>query len=327
MRNKDVQNTRQSLVFQISGSFCAKSVLSRIEGRFCFKRCYYGEVKRIFFVVLAVLFCANILAWLAVFDLNQPRQLAVSFFDVGQGDAAFVETPGHAQILIDGGPDASVLAKLAKEMPFWDRTIDLVILSHPAKAHISGLVEVLKRYKVENILWSGVVRDTAEYRAWAEGIKKEGAKVMIAQFGEKIKIGEAEIDVLNPSENMEGEELKDSNDSSIVAKLIFGERSFLFTGDISGKIEESLAGNLPQIDSDILKVSHHGSKYSSFDEFINKVSPQIAIIEVGKDNNYGHPTPEVLDRLLKYGINILRTDQNGDIKIISDGKNLEYLNN
>jgi competence protein ComEC len=276
--------------------------------------------------LVSFLFFANLLAWLAVFDFTRQKFLVVDFFDVGQGDSAFIVTPGGRQILIDGGPDNSVLEKLGDNMPFWDRTIDLIILSHPEKDHLTGLIEVLKRYKVENILWTKIERNTAEYQEWIDGIKKEGARVIIAQAGEKIKIGKLEINILNPLEDLENQELEDSNDSSVVAKLIYGEKSFLFTGDISGKIEASLTEDLTQIDSDILKVSHHGSKYSTSDEFIKAVSPQIAVIEVGKDNSYGHPTQDVLDRLLKYGINILRTDQGGDIKFISDGKILELIN-
>jgi len=283
-------------------------------------------MKRIFFIII-FLFCGNLLAWAAVYDLASAQFLEVSFLDVGQGDAAFVVAPGGQQVLIDGGPDNSILEKLGRLMPFWDRTIDLIILSHPEKDHISGLIEVLKRYKVENILWTGVVRDTPEYREWLAGIKKEGAKIIIAQAGQNLKIGELAIDVLSPLENMAGQELKDSNDSSVVAKLIFGKDSFLFTGDISEKVEASLAQNLSEISANVLKVSHHGSKYSSGDQFLAKVLPQTAVIEVGKDNSYGHPTQDTLDRLAKYGINIKRTDQNGDIKIISDGINLQYLNN
>jgi competence protein ComEC len=278
--------------------------------------------KKIIPIFLATLLILNVLAWTAVFDLAKQKFLAVDFLSVGQGDSEFITTPGGCQILIDGGPDNSVLEKLGKAMPFWDRTIDLVILSHPEKDHLAGLIEVLKRYKVENILWSGVIRDTAEYQEWSDGIKKEEAKIIIAQLGEKIKIGKLEIDVLNPSESLAGQELKDSNDSSVVVKLIFGQNSFLFTGDISEKVENDLGKKPSGIDSDILKVAHHGSKYSSSDGFIKAVSPQIAVIEVGKDNGYGHPTQEVLDRLASYGIDILRTDQNGDIKIISDSKNL-----
>ena len=125
------------------------------------------------FVVLGILFGLNIFAWAVVCDLSQPQLLEVTFFDVGQGDSIFIETPQGHQILIDGGPDTTVLEKLGKEMPFWDRTIDLIILTHPEHDHMSGLIEVLKRYKVENILWTGIIRDTAEYEEWQRLIKED----------------------------------------------------------------------------------------------------------------------------------------------------------
>ena len=142
--------------------------------------------KKKILIILAVLLGSNVFAWLIVFDLSRPEVLEVSFFDVGQGDAAFIETPQGHQILIDGGPSSIILEKLAQEMPFWDRTIDLIILSHPEKDHLAGLIEVLKRYKVENILWTGVVRETAEFEEWQELIKEEGAKIFIAEFGLRI---------------------------------------------------------------------------------------------------------------------------------------------
>ncbi|MEK9134944.1 MAG: ComEC/Rec2 family competence protein [Patescibacteria group bacterium] len=269
--------------------------------------------------ILAVLFLVNLFAWLGVYDSNKHKFLEVNFFDVGQGDSIFIETPQRQQILIDGGPSSAILEKLRKEMPFWDRTIDLIILSHPEKDHMSGLLDVLKRYKVENILWTGVVRDTAEYKEWERLIKEEGAKIIIAHADQRLSLSERlSLLVLSPFENLEGKVFKDSNNTSIVAKLTFGENSFLFTGDITKSVEKELIS----IDSDVLKVSHHGSKTSSGDEFIKEVSPEIAVISAGKNNSYGHPHQEVLDVLNKYDINILRTDINGDIKIISNGNDI-----
>lgn len=294
---------------------------------------------------LVILFLANVLAWLAVFDLEKISFLEVNFFDVGQGDAIFIETPlssrgGGRQILIDGGPSSAILEKLAKEMPFWDRTIDLIILTHPEKDHLLGLIEVLKRYKVENIFWTGIVRDTPEYKEWESLIKKEKAKVFIAQANQRINCStvgfkRCQIDILHPFENLEGQEFKDSNETSIIAKLVFGKNSFLFTGDTDKSVEKELIireNSLPDslkfanLDSDVLKIGHHGSKGSTAEEFVKEVSPQIAVILVGKDNSYGHPHQEVLDVLTKYGIKILRTDLDGDIKIFSNGKNIKILN-
>ncbi|MBI2625337.1 MAG: MBL fold metallo-hydrolase [Candidatus Nealsonbacteria bacterium] len=281
----------------------------------------------VIFGILAVLFCLNILAWVAAFEFAKPQLLEVTFFDVGQGDAIFIETPERWQTLIDGGPTSAVLEKLGKEMPFWDRTIDLVILSHPEHDHVAGLIEVLKRYEVKNVLWTGVVRDTEEYKEWVKVLNKENAKIIIAQAGQKIDVCHCEV--LHPFESLEGQEFKDSNNTSVIIKLVFGETSFLFTGDAYKSIERQLLGRAKQqpsqtwqqLDSDVLKVGHHGSKTSTAPEFIGAVSPEVAVISVGKDNKYGHPHQETLETLS--GIEILRTDQDGDIKIISDGASHE----
>ncbi len=283
------------------------------------------KAKKFIYSILGFLFFLNILAWVVVYDLKNHQLLEVNFFDVGQGDAIFIETPQRHQILIDGGPDSAILEKLAKEMPFWDRTIDLIILTHPEKDHLSGLIEVLKRYKVENILWTGVIRDTAEFKEWKKLIEGERAKIFIAKSGQKIIMPRTVLGILYPLENLEGEELKDSNNTSIVARLVFKENSFLFTGDIYKSIEKELIAKGTDIDSDVLKVAHHGSKTSSSEEFMKEVSPQEAVISAGKDNPYGHPHQEVLEILEKYGIRILRTDLDGDIKIISDGSNLAIV--
>ena len=279
--------------------------------------------------ILIALICFNILAWIAVYDFSQLPFLKVIFFAVGQGDAGFIETPQRHQILIDGGPGSVILEKLGKSMPFYDRTIDLIILTHPEFDHLSGFNEVLKKYKVSKILWTGIVRDTAEYKEWKKLIEEEKAEIFIAKAGQKI-LWESEtnnyMEVLYPFENLEGKVFEDSNNTSIISKLVFGKNSFLFTGDAYKNVEGELINKKAEIDSDVLKVSHHGSKTSSSEEFIKSVSPQIAVISAGIGNKYGHPHQEVLELLEKYDIKVSRTDKDGDIKIISDGKNYEVSN-
>ena len=276
----------------------------------------------VFFLILA-----NAFVWQALFNLEKDRHLEVSFFDIGQGDAIFIETPHKHQILIDGGPSSAILEKLAKEMPFWDRTIDLVILTHPEKDHLAGLLEVLERYEVKQILWTGIIRQTAEYNKWQELIKKEKAKITIAQAPQKIKAGRVFLSILYPFESLEGGEFKNSNDTSIISRLIFGNNSFLFTGDATKSVEKKILSKCGEkvnclLDSDVLKVSHPGSKTSTSEEFLKEISPEIAIISCGKDNIYGHPHSETLEIFKKYDIEVLRTDINGDIKIISDGEKI-----
>lgn len=285
--------------------------------------------KKIILFIAVFLFFINIFCWREVFALAGTRYLLVDFLDVGQGDSIFIETPGMHQILIDGGPDSSVLGKLSSLIPFWDKTIDLVILTHPESDHMRGLLDVLKRYRADYILWTGVKRNTPEYDAWMKVLdkqKKRGAKVIIAESGQEIKAGNVLIDTLYPLENLEGKELKNtSNDTCVVSKIIFGKNSFLFTGDISSETEENILG-LRGLPSDVLKVAHHGSKYSTSDLFLENVKPKIAVIEVGK-NSYGHPTSETLQRLENFGIKVFRTDKDGDIKMESDGSSIKILNN
>ena len=262
-------------------------------------------------------------AWPYVF---KGGALTVTFFDVGQGDAIFIETPQGHQMLIDGGPDNAVLEKLGSVMPFWDRDIDLVILTHPDKDHVAGLIDVLKQYKVEHILWTGVQKNTKLFEKWKEALKeedKEGARVEIAHAPQKVvwsKSKSSFIDILYPLESLEGKNPKDTNNTSLVSKLVFGKASFLLPGDISYKIEKSLLTEGIDLRADILKVAHHGSKSSSARPFLAAASPELAVIEVGKENRYGHPYQEVLERFEELKIPILRTDQNGDIVIRSDGK-------
>ncbi len=279
--------------------------------------------RKLFWVVFSILICLNIIAWVVVWDLSQPRFLEVVFFDVGQGDSIFIETPERFQILIDGGPGLTVLEKLGQEMPFYDRTIDLIILTHPDHDHLFGLLEVLKRHEVKNILWTGVIRDTAEWEEWKRLIEQEGADIIIAEAGQKIVLSEnIYLSILYPFESLENKEVKGCNNTSVVANLVFEGVSFLFTGDIEKEIERKLVEQNVDLDSDILKVAHHGSKTSSCSEFLEIVSPELAVISVG-ENNYGHPHPDVLANLEKFDIQVLITKELGNIKIVSDGNNIK----
>lgn len=278
--------------------------------------------RKSIFLIFGILLVANIYSWAVVYDLSKLQLLEVNFFDIGQGDAIFIETPNNYQILIDGGPSSAILEELGNEMPFWDRTIDLVVLTHPEHDHIAGLIEVLRRYSIDYILWTGVLRDTGEYEEWKRLLENENFKVKIAKTGQKIITPKVFFEVSYPFEDLEGKEVKNTNNSSIVLHLVFRDNSFLFTGDIYKSVERKILDRKLDIDSDVLKVGHHGSKTSTAEEFLEQVSPEIAVISAGKENKYGHPHQEVLETLAKYGITVLRTDKQGDIKIISDGKNL-----
>lgn len=280
---------------------------------------FRSERKWVLGIILFLIFI-NILAWNSFFKVRSIKPLKVVFFDVGQGDSIFIESPCFHQILIDGGPGNDVLEKLSENMPFWDRSLDLVILTHPDSDHLFGLTEVLKRYEVDNIAWTGVSGETALYDKWVELIEKKDLNAITAQKGLKISsqkcpAGDIEMEIIYPFESIEGKRVSNINNSSLVLKLTFKESSFLFTGDITSSVEGQLGG---EVNADVLKVSHHGSKNSTTEDFLEKVSPVIAVISAGKDNFYGHPHEEVLERLK--GAKVLRTDILGDVEILNDGK-------
>ncbi len=281
------------------------------------------KTKNFVFGIFIVLFCLNILAWLGVYELNRPKLLEVNFFDVGQGDSIFIVSPQLRQILIDGGPSSKVLEKLGENMPFWDRTIDLVILTHPDPDHLNGLVEVLKNYEIGLVAFNGARGTDPAFTEFENEISQKHIPTTILFKGKKILVGDKiYLEILAPLESFEGKEVKDFNSSSIVARLVYGQNELLFTGDTTKSIEKELAEKNINLASDVLKVAHHGSRTSTSEIFLEKVMPQIAVISVGKDNPYGHPHQEVLDILNKYA-KILRTDLEGDIKILCDSQSLK----
>lgn len=268
-------------------------------------------------IVFSFLIIANIVSWFFVF--NEKDCLEVVFFDVGQGDSIFIETKQGHQILIDGGKDKTVLSKLENEMDFFDKEIDLVILTHPDKDHFGGLTSVLDNYEVLNFMWTGVLKDSFDFNKFKSLLDDEN--VIIGKAGQTVVIDDISLKTLHPQLSLEGKEAKNLNDSSLVFKLIYGNSSFLLTGDLTCKMEEVLINNDYDLSADILKVGHHGSKYSTCEDFLKEVSPKYAIIQVG-ENNYGHPDSEVLDRLEENNIKVMRTDLNSDVKFYSNGKQL-----
>lgn len=247
------------------------------------------------------------------------KNLKVVFCDVGQGDASLVVL-GRVQVLIDGGPSSEALLEcLSSHMPFWDREIEMVVSTHPDQDHIGGLPEVLRRYKVGTVLAGekeGAGKDAKDFKELVKRMKKHSPRA-----GEKIKVGQLEFIVLWPNlhseYNYETEGIE-TNTLSIVLFLKYGEFRAMFTGDI-GSEEEAMIPLIPE--SVVLKVAHHGSKHSSSDEFLKAVKPKLAVIEVGRKNRYGHPTQETLGKLSEVGAKILRTDIDGEVVIMSDGRN------
>ncbi len=218
----------------------------------------------------------------------------LSLLDVGQGDALLLTSPSGKQVLVDGGPDAAVVTQLPERMPLLDRTIELLVLTHPDLDHVGGLPEVLRRYRVERVLLTGVPKDTARYKEFLSLVKMEGAAIIPANPSVDIDMGDGLVlDVVWPHTEWVG---KDVNNASIVIRAFHGGRSALLTGDIEDKTERAILASGEGIDADFLKAAHHGSRTSSGTGFLLAVSPEEIVISVAKANSYGHPHPSVLER-------------------------------
>ncbi|MBI2096224.1 MAG: MBL fold metallo-hydrolase, partial [Candidatus Taylorbacteria bacterium] len=241
---------------------------------------------------------------------------------VGQGEAIFIESPTGSQVIIDGGPDGKVLRELSHLMPFYDRSVDMLLVSNPDKDHLAGFIDVLSNYKIGVVLLPGTEPDTEVYRVFSRAALAEGAERRLARRGMEVNLGGgAVLRILFPDRDVSG---LSPNDGSIVARLSYGEVDFLFPGDAPKKIENFLAAASPAgLKSEVLKVAHHGSKTSTADAFVAAVAPRFAVISSGKDNRYGHPHGEVLDTLSRFGVEVLRTDSLGTIIIKTDGHSLE----
>lgn len=245
--------------------------------------------------------------------------LTVAFLDVGQGDAIFIETPDDVQVLIDGGANNSVLRVLAEEMAIGDRDLDVVLATHPDKDHIGGLVDVLQRYDVANIIKTNNESETSTGEAFALALENENAEIYFAKAGQQLALGAStSILILSPSGDVRGLE---SNTSSIVAQLRYGDIEFMLTGDAPISIEEYLSRTFGKdLESEVLKLGHHGSRTSSGEIFLDTVKPEYGVVSAGKDNTYGHPHSEVVENLQKRDINMLNTADSGTIVFKSDGK-------
>lgn len=279
------------------------------------------------------IFLGLILLALVLWQLPD-KKLHLVVCDVGQGDAILVSWQSY-QMLVDGGPDQSVLSCLSEKMPFWDRNLEVVVLTHPDSDHVTGLIEVLKRYRVDNLIAGDVAKDSAEFWEFHGLVMDKGIKVRSLHQGDNLRIGPVKLNVLWPESSTQqlvwkkdrtdlqvlGAQVfpKDINETSLVLLANYGDFDFLLAGDIGEKTERHLLKKEGLNQVEVLKVAHHGSKFSSSQDFLNLVSPEMAVISVGK-NWFGHPTREVLEKLEQIKVKIIRTDQQGTVEIVSDGR-------
>lgn len=244
---------------------------------------------------------------------NYDVSLKIYFLDVGQGDATLIKTPDNRYVLIDGGPDHSVIYKLGKYLPFYVRTIDLVVVTHPDNDHVVGLNEVIRRYRVKNILLTGVADESLAYQNILALAKEFEINFFIAGLVNRLELADQiNLAVLYPRESIVDQDFTQDNDWSIVNRLDYRSGCVLLMGDATKKVEQNLLVAKSELECDILKVGHHGSNTSSGVDFLRSVNPALAVISAGQ-NNYGHPHQAVIDRLNAFKIRFLTTKDYGDI--------------
>jgi len=265
-------------------------------------------------IIILILLILSVL----FFSLNKKDDnLVVSFLNIGQGDAILIQTPQGENILIDGGPDNLLLSEVAKALPWWERKIDYIIISHYHADHITGVIELLNKYEVEYILTTE--HKPAEdllYQEWLFALSRHDLNETIVQRGEKFILD----DSLSWQVLLADGYHEDYNDNSIVVRLSFGEIDYLFMGDLSSVQEEKLIDNSLIIQSEILKVGHHGSRHSSSEEFLQVVKPELCVIQSGEGNRFGHPHQEAIDRFKAVNCQIKSNQSSGIITVISNGR-------
>lgn len=286
--------------------------------------------------LLKLLLLAVVTIWAAVAALPD-KNLHVVFCDVGQGDAVLVKM-GTSQVLVDGGPDNKVLECLARNMPFYDRRIEVVILTHPQADHMNGLVDVLERYTVLRFISGPEGNGTASFRELMGLVSSSQSQVSNLYAGEEVKIDDIRFRAIWPtreyverhvdgiSKSLNGSVLgaktdgTDLNSFGIVVRLAYGEFDVLLTGDADVEVQDDQMRQGLVAEVEVLKVPHHGSKNGMDETWLSVVSPEAAVISVGKNNRYGHPRSEALKMLEDAGARIMRTDVEGEIEVVSDGK-------
>jgi competence protein ComEC len=241
--------------------------------------------------------------------------------DVGQGDAILIESPDGHQVLVDGGPGDAVLRGLGDELPWYDRSLDLVVLTHPQADHMYGLIDVLGRYDVRRVLAGPGKQTGAGFAAWLDATHSEGVGIETAHPGMTLDLGDgARLDVLGPDAAMAAD--PELNNTGVVMRVSWGSVSFLLTADIEAKAERALLADGADLRASVLKVGHHGSLTSSTPEFLAAVQPQIAAVSTGEGNRFGHPAPDVVRRIEQQYAPVYDTAVSGAIHFETDGTTL-----
>lgn len=280
----------------------------------------YGKAMLAFLILLPIM-----VLLMQIFSFSRLEEMRVSFLDIGQGDAILVQTPSGHKMLIDGGANDTVLTRLSEELGYFDTSIDVLVATHPDADHVTGLIPVLERYNVKYILVSGSESDTGMFHDFSDHTQAEGAVIREAHKGDAIDFGDGVVaTILHPQK---GQIFKETNDASVSMVITYGDESFLLTGDLPSSYEDDIISNALPRKVTVYKAGHHGSKTSSGVQLLSYIKPEYAVVSAGKDNRYGHPNTDTMERLAKYAKETLSTIDRGTITFVMDGKSLELETN
>lgn len=272
-----------------------------------------NKVFKYIYIALTIILVA---IWAEIAKSPKDNGVNIYFFDVGQGDATLI-SKGDYQILIDGGPNSDILAGLGETMLPRDNEIEIMVLTHPHADHLVGLNQVLERYTIGKVYFSGVIHTSNQYLEFLQKIKDANIETVVPAINERVVLFDnAVLEFLWPGEKYKKNEADNLNNSSVVSRFCYAEQCALFMGDLEtdGQKEMFAQNTVAQYRVQILKVSHHGSTNGTNQELLDKVRPEYAVISVGADNKYGHPHNASLKLIEQFGITILRTDRDGTIK-------------
>jgi len=246
--------------------------------------------------------------------------MTVSFLSVGQGDAVLITTPSNRNILIDGGPDQTILTRLGQSLPWYKRHLNMIILTHNHDDHLQGLLAVLKKYKVDQFLLSPLADPLPN--SLSESLISHQVPDYVLEAGRVIDLGDGiKLKSLWPES---GQIIAEQNDRSLILELSYGDRKFLLSGDAGLAVEKELMKKKTVQQVDVYKLSHHASDTANSQEYLDLIKPKFAVVEVGIDNRLGHPNRRILKRIERIGAKLLRTDWDGNIVFKTDGKELSY---
>ncbi len=275
------------------------------------------KIKVIFAVFVMV---TNGMIWYAVNYENRGNILTVTFLNIGQGDAIFIQAPNGNQVVVDGGPPQTILRELSHVMPFYDRSVDMLVVTNPDADHMSGFIDVLHEYKVDKVIEPGTFSPSATYTELEKSVSKSGASRILARRNMNIWLDRPHgiyLNIILPDRDVSEQS---TNDGSIIMKLHYGQTSYMLMGDAPQKMETYAMALGSDVRADVLKLGHHGSRTSSGEEFVAAVHPALAVISAGLNNKYGHPHKETIDTLKKLHVPYLITFEHGRIITQSDGR-------